>query len=74
MVTEREFLDFAAGLMGIPADGVTLETAYQSVPQWDSVMHLRLVMELEEAYGVSIPLEAIGKLRTLRDFWGYVNR
>ena len=31
-------------------------------------MHLRLVMETEARYGVSIPLEEIPALRTLADF------
>ena len=63
-----EFIAFAASVFGVPSETLSLETACGDVPEWDSVMHLRLVMETEARYGVSIPLEAIPKLRTLADF------
>ena len=69
MVQESDFVHFAAGVMGVSAEKLTLETAYGSIPEWDSVMHLRLVMEAEAAYGVSFPLEMVPALRTLADFY-----
>ena len=60
---------FAAGVMGVSAEKLTLDTACGSIPEWDSVMHLRLVMEAEAAYGVSFPLEMVPELRTLADFY-----
>lgn len=62
------FLDFAAGVMGVPRGRLAPETAYGSIPEWDSVTHLRLVMETEERYGTSIPMEDIPRLATLADF------
>ena len=69
MIQESEFIRFAAGVMGISAEKLSLETACGSIPEWDSVMHLRLVMEAEAAYGVSFPLELVPDLRTLADFY-----
>jgi len=66
------FLDFAAALLDVPRDTLTPATAYGSIPAWDSVMHLRLVMETEARFGVPIPLEAVPNLRTLADFAPYV--
>ena len=63
-----DFIAFAASVLGVPPETLSLETACGDVPEWDSVMHLRLVMETEARYGVSIPLEAIPSLRTLADF------
>ena len=63
-----DFISFAASVLGVPPEKLSLETACGDVPEWDSVMHLRLVMETEARYGVSIPLEAIPNLRTLADF------
>ena len=31
-VSEREFLSFVAGLFGVPAETLSLETAYGSLP------------------------------------------
>ncbi len=69
MNAEREFLDFAAGLFGVDPSALSLATAYGSLPQWDSVMHLRLVMEFEAKYGVSIALEEVPAMTTLGDFF-----
>lgn len=46
MTTEKDFLSFVAGIFEVPAESLSLETAYESIPQWDSVMQLRLVLEL----------------------------
>ena len=64
----REFLEFAASVIGVPAEALSPESACGSIPEWDSVAHLRLVMETEARYGVSIPLERIPSLATLADF------
>ena len=64
----EDFIAFAASVLGVPAERLSPETACGDLPEWDSVMHLRLVMEAEARYGVSIPLERIPSLRTLADF------
>ncbi len=68
----NDFLDFAADVLGVERGTLTPETAYGTVPEWDSVMHLRLVMETEARYGSSIPLEVVPQLKTLADFAPYV--
>ena len=65
---KTDFIAFAASVLGVSPDRLSPETACGDIPEWDSVMHLRLVMEAEARYGVSIPLEAIPSLRTLADF------
>ena len=69
-----DFLLFAADLFGVAPDSLSAETAFGSIPEWDSVMHLRLVMETEARYGTSIPLEMVPNLKTLADFTPYVVR
>ena len=63
-----DFIVFAASVLDVPPETLTPETACGDIPEWDSVMHLRLVMESEARYGVSIPLESIPNLHTLADF------
>ena len=64
---------FACVAGALFAQGTVPETAYGAIPEWDSVMHLRLVMETEARYGSSIPLEAIPRLARLADFAPYLN-
>ena len=40
--------------------------------KWDSLKMLTLVMELEAEYGVSIPMESLGKVKTLSDMYEFV--
>ena len=72
MVAANEFLEFAAGILDLPASDLSLDTAYGSVPAWDSVMHLRLTLEIESKYGVEIPVDEIADIRTLREFHRYL--
>ena len=67
--TQEEFLDFAAQVLGVPREKVSADTAYETIPEWDSVMHLRLVMEIQDRFGVDIPLERVPDLKTLGDFF-----
>lgn len=69
-----EFLAFAARVLNVSVDRLSLASAYGDVPEWDSVLHLRLVMEFEAAYGVSIPLEDVASIKTLKDFHDRIPR
>ena len=66
------FLLFVAELFEVPVDTLSPDTGYQSIPQWDSLMQLRLVAEIEEQYNVEIPIDAIPDIKNLRDFYRYV--
>ena len=67
--TRREaFFSLAARIFGVDRASIDGATAYESIPGWDSVNHLRLVMETERAFGVKYPLERIPSLMTLNDF------
>lgn len=65
---QEAFIAFAASLFGVDRASLSPDTSYESIPAWDSVAHLRLVMEAEERFGTSYQLERIPSLRTLRDF------
>ena len=62
------FFALAARVFGASRGEIGETTAYESIPGWDSVNHLRLVMETEREFGVRYPLERIPSMKTLRDF------
>lgn len=68
----EQFLTWVSGIFDVEASQLSLETAYESMPQWDSMMQLRLVMEMEEEYDIEIPMEKIPQMKTLGDFYEYV--
>ncbi len=65
----EEFFALAARVFGVDRAELAGETAYESIPGWDSVNHLRLVMEAERMFDVRYPLERIPSLLTLSDFF-----
>ena len=68
----QAFLELAADVFGVGAETLSPDTAFGSIEGWDSVNHLRLVMETEAKFGRPIPLEAVPNLKTLADFRPYV--
>ena len=74
MTTENEFLTFVAGILDVPVDKISLETTYESIPEWDSVMQLRLTLEIGTEFNVEIPVDEIADIKTLGGFYSYLNR
>jgi acyl carrier protein len=68
----QSFLEFVSEILGVNVEEISEDTEYQSIPQWDSLMHLRLVAEIEDKYGVEIPLDEVPDIKTLADFFSYV--
>ena len=68
----QDFLTFVAEIMGVDAEELTEDTAYKEYEPWDSLMMLTLVMELEAEYGVSVPMEKLGTVKTLGDLYQLV--
>ena len=73
MVSEREFLEFAAGILGVPAEKLTLETTYGSIPEWDSMAQLRLVTEIAAKYKVEVPFAEVVNVTSLWEFLRRLN-
>ena len=73
MVVEKDFLAYVAGILEVTPESISLDTAYESIPEWDSVMQLRLTLEIGTEYGVESPVDEIANIKTLGQFFGYVN-
>ena len=74
MATEKEYLSFVASVLDVPAESISLDTAYESIPEWDSVMQLRLTLEIGTEYDVEIPVDEIAEIKTLGAFYKYINK
>ena len=67
----EQFIEFVADVMEVDAADLSMGTAYKE-GKWDSLMMLTLVMEIEAEYGVSIPMESLGNVKTLADLYAFV--
>ena len=66
------FLEFAAGVFGDDVRNINLDLRRGEYEKWDSMMHLTLLMETEEAYGIEVPFDKIAEIVTLRDLYNLV--
>lgn len=69
-----KFIEFIAGVLGVDSSTLSGDTSYGSIPKWDSLMHMRMVMEVEEEYGVEIPIDEVPEIKTLKDFYRYIEQ
>lgn len=69
---EEKFLSFVADVMERDVSEISMDTAYKDFEPWDSLMMLTLMMEIEAEYGVSIPIERLGNVKTLSDLYAFV--
>ena len=70
----QDFIEFVAGVMEVDPETLSEETAYGQHEKWDSLMHMRLVMEVEEEYDVEIPIDEVPNIKTLKDLYKYVEK
>lgn len=68
----EKFLEFVADVMEKDVEDINMDIVYKEFDGWDSLMMLTLVMEIEAEYGVSIPLESLGNVKTLADLYNFV--
>uniref|UniRef100_UPI004048AA54 acyl carrier protein n=1 Tax=Shewanella baltica TaxID=62322 RepID=UPI004048AA54 len=62
--------------LGLDIEKIHDELAYNSVPEWDSVAHMGLIAQLEDAYDVLldtddiIDMSSVGKARVILAKYG----
>ncbi len=54
-----------ASVFGIDPDSLGEEDSPTSIPEWDSVNHIHLILSLESEFGVSFDPGEIGELSTV---------
>ncbi|MEU9095173.1 acyl carrier protein [Streptomyces sp. NPDC087901] len=59
--------------LNICTSDVTDDLAFQSIPEWDSLAHVALMMRLEEVYDSLIDDEMLVELTSVRAIVGFVN-
>ncbi len=54
---EAKLKQVIANIFAVPVSDITEDSSKDSIPNWDSLKHMNLVLALEEEFGVSIPDE-----------------
>lgn len=62
---ESRVLIVISQTFGLPADEINSEVRLGSIPQWDSMGHMELIMKLESEFNLMFPSHAVGELVTV---------
>lgn len=70
----EKFIKFIAEILGVEPNEISLETKYGELAEWDSLMMMRLIMEIEEEYNCVIPIEDAAKIKSINDLYCYTTK
>ncbi len=62
--------EVVAKVFGVPVSEITETTSNRTLPAWDSLGHMVLVVELESTYGISFSADdtlRMSDLKTIKD-------
>lgn len=57
MLDEALLKQVMANVLEVPAETIGPDASTDTIPAWDSLKHMNLVLALEQAFGVEIPDE-----------------
>lgn len=69
---EERFLNTVGNVLGVDPGSISLETEYKKYEKWDSFGMMNILMELEEEFEASIPIEKLANVKTLKDLYEMV--
>jgi len=67
-----DVMQLVSDALGIPRDFVKEDLAYGDVPEWDSMGHMNVMMELEDRFGVEITTDTIAQLTSIPVITAYL--
>lgn len=67
LTLQKKILDLIEELLKVPAGTVTVDTQIADVEEWDSLMHVMIIGELESRLGIAIPLDDAIELTSVRE-------
>jgi acyl carrier protein len=70
----EKLIAIIATALRVPPSTLTLETGPGDLQAWDSLAQINVVSNIEEEFGVSIPIEQVAEIRRIRDFLPYLEK
>lgn len=66
MLNEDALKQIMAIMLNVKASAINEDTSMDTVPSWDSLRHMNLVLALEEEFKVTIPDEDAGNITSYK--------
>jgi len=53
---------------------IKAETRFRDIEEWSSLVHLSIIMMLDQEFGASIDEDDFNNLHTVEDIYNYINK
>ena len=63
-----------AETINVPVELITPDLAFGDLPQWDSLGHMEIMMNLEQQFGVDINADTIAELISIPEICAYLEQ
>jgi acyl carrier protein len=61
----KALVEAVSSILNIKPEAVALETSQENTPSWDSLAHLRLIIEIEQNLGIRFQSQDITRLTSV---------
>ncbi len=63
----QEFMRWLEGILAVPKGTLNEETVKDDIESWDSLMQMRIAMEVDDKYDAEIPMDKIGEISSVKE-------
>jgi acyl carrier protein len=71
---DARLVDAISEVFGLPREEVNIKTGRETIREWDSLGHLRLILRVEEVFRLRFPSDQIPKLISAAEIQEEINR
>ena len=64
---EQKIIEIISRILEVDVDEIELDTAIGDLPEWDSIHHLQIIVELEKEFAVKYSQNELAELEDVSD-------
>ena len=64
---EENVIEIIARILEVDIEDVEMDTAIGDLPEWDSLHHLQIIVELQNEFNIKYPKEDLAELEDVSD-------
>tara|TARA_B100000900_G_C20344173_1_gene619483 strand:+ start:94 stop:327 length:234 start_codon:yes stop_codon:yes gene_type:complete len=72
MKYSKKIIQILSEVLIIPVKNLSSETNSENEPKWDSIAHVRVILEIEKKFKIKIDTNTLEELRSVRNINKYL--
>jgi len=74
MIINEKLQKLIAAFFNKPVDIISLSTSNNDIEEWDSLEHIKLILEIEEKFNIKFSLDVIPNMITIKAIQEEIDR